>query len=91
MLEPRFRADDIFTRFLQKSGQNCPYYFCLSKCQTAISFLPLTDSAPVVELVDAANSKSAIREGVGVQVPPGAPFFKSQGTSFFEFYCLSDV
>ncbi len=30
--------------------------------------------APVVELVDAADSKSAIGNDVGVQVPPGAPF-----------------
>ena len=29
--------------------------------------------APVVELVDAADSKSAIGNDVGVQVPPGAP------------------
>ncbi len=29
--------------------------------------------APVVELVDAADSKSAIREDVGVRVSPGAP------------------
>ena len=29
--------------------------------------------APVAEPVDAADSKSASRKGVGVQVPPGAP------------------
>jgi hypothetical protein len=30
--------------------------------------------APVVESVDAVDSKSTIRKDVGVQVPPGAPF-----------------
>lgn len=29
--------------------------------------------APVVELVDAADSKSVARKGVGVRVSPGAP------------------
>jgi hypothetical protein len=32
-------------------------------------------AAPVVELVDAADSKSVIRRDVGVQVSPGAPIF----------------
>ena len=31
-------------------------------------------AAPVVELVDAIDSKSIIGNDVGVQVPPGAPF-----------------
>lgn len=32
------------------------------------------EKAPVVELVDAVDSKSTIGNDVGVQVPPGAPF-----------------
>lgn len=33
----------------------------------------------MVELVDAADSKSASVTGVGVQVPPGAPELQSPG------------
>ncbi len=35
--------------------------------------------APVVELVDAIDSKSIIGNDVGVQVPPGAPFIVCDG------------
>ncbi len=35
--------------------------------------LERSSNAPVVESVDAPDSKSGSRERVGVQVPPGAP------------------
>jgi hypothetical protein len=46
----------------------------ISACPTKIMQIVSLGLAPVVELVDAADSKSAIGNDVGVQVPPGAPF-----------------
>src|SRR5262245_12350107 len=44
--------------------------------------------APVAEPVDAPDSKSGTRKGVGVRVPPGAPpsIFSAVFAHFFAFF-----
>lgn len=45
--------------------------------------------ALVAELVDAADSKSVVREDVGVRVSPRAPSKNSMMMSMFKFYSSS--
>ena len=42
-------------------------------CPMPLRLLPLGLCASVAELVDAVDSKSTARKGMGVQVPPEAP------------------
>ena len=60
-----------------RKKRDCKIYFLDTSCKKPIdhfqNYVNIPIQAPVVELVDAADSKSVVLPDVGVRVSPGAP------------------